>query len=105
MYIGSLPTADREQKKHWTECFREILNKPSSEEDADIPEAADDLDINTAVPEKEQIIKAIKSLKNGKAPGHDNLNAELFKADPELAATILQSLLQLYGRERKCQLT
>ena len=27
-----------------------------------------------------------------KPPGHDNLNAELFKADPELAATILTPL-------------
>ena len=42
------------------------------------------------VPEKEEIIKAIKSLKNGKSPGHDNLNAELSKADQELAETILQ---------------
>ena len=90
MYIGSLPTADREQKKCWMECFREILNKPPPEEDADIQEAADDLDINTAVPEKEQITKAIKSLKNGKAPGNDNFNKELFKV---LAATILQTLL------------
>ena len=76
-----------------TEHFREILNRPPPEDAADIPEAADDLNINTAIPEKEEIIKAIRSLKNGKAPGHDNLNAELFKADPELAAAILQPLL------------
>ena len=44
------------------------------------------------VPGKEEIIKAIKSRKNDKTAGHDNLNAELFKADPELAATILQPL-------------
>ena len=84
---------EREQEEHWTEHLREILNRLPPTEDANIPEAADDLDIITAVPEKEQIIKAIKSLKNGKAPGHDNLNAQLFKADPQLAATILQPLL------------
>ena len=28
----------------------------------------------------------------GKPQGHDNFNAELFKADPELATTILQPL-------------
>ena len=73
---------EREQEECWTEHFREILNRPLSEEDddvleaddldinrplpeegADIPEAADDLDINTEVPEKEEIIKAIKSLR------------------------------------------
>ena len=88
-----IPSDDREQEERWTEHFREILNRPPPEEDADIPEAADALDINTAVPEKEKIIiKEVKSLKNGKAPGYDSLNAELFKADPELAATILQPL-------------
>ena len=42
--------------------------------------------------QRKEIIKAVKSLKNGKAPGHDKFNAELFKADPELAAAILQPL-------------
>ena len=64
------------------------MNRPLPEEDADIPEAADD----PVVPEKEEVIKAVKSLKNEKAPGHNNLNPELFKADPELAATILHPL-------------
>ena len=73
------------------EHFREILNRPPPEEDANIPEASDNR-ISTVVPEKEEIIKANKSLKNGKTPGHDNLNTELFKADPELAATTLQPL-------------
>ena len=36
--------------------------------------------------------QVINSLKNGKAPDHDNLNAELFKADLELAAIILTPL-------------
>ena len=85
-----IPSDDREQEERWTEHFREIPNKPPPEEDADIPEAADDLDINTARPEKEEIIKASKSLKNGEA--HDNLNTEFFKADPELAATVMQPL-------------
>ena len=83
-------TTEREQEERWTEHLRE--NRPPPEENADIPKAADDLDINTARPEKEEIIKASKSLKNGKAPGHDNLNAELFKADQELTTVILQPL-------------
>ena len=57
-----------------------------------IQEAATDLDISTDVPTKREIIQAVNSLKNGKVPGHDNLNAELFKADPELVATILTPL-------------
>ena len=58
-----------------------------------IQEAVTDLDINTDVPATREIIQAINSLKNGKAPGHDNLKAELFKAAPKLAATTLTPLV------------
>ena len=43
---------------------------------------------------KEEIINAIKSLKNSKAPEIDNLNAELFKSDAETAASILEPLFR-----------
>lgn len=52
-------------------------------------EAITDFDVNTDAPAWREVIQAIKSLKNGKAPGHDNLNVELFKTHPELVATIL----------------
>ena len=43
-------------------------------------------------PGKEEIIAAIRSLKNGKSPGQDNLSAEVFKTHPQLAADLLQPL-------------
>ena len=89
---GILLTSEREQQRHWTEHFRELLNRPQPIVVLNIQEAATNLDISTDVPTRREIIQAINSLKNGKAPGHDNLNAELFKADPELAATILTPL-------------
>ncbi|KAI4885603.1 hypothetical protein NFI96_005381 [Prochilodus magdalenae] len=89
---GKLLTTEREQEARWAEHFREVLNRPPPSEEADIQEAIEDLDVNIAPPEKQEIITAIKSLKNRKAPGQDNLNAELFKADPELATNILQPL-------------
>lgn len=55
-------------------------------------EAVRDLEINTSVPDKQEIVTAIKALKNGTSLGQDNLNAELFKVDPTLAAEILQPL-------------
>ena len=58
------------------------------------------MDVSSIPPTKEEVIAAIKSLKNGKAPGFDNLNAELFKADPELAAKILLPLFTIIW-ERK----
>ena len=89
---GALLTSEGEQERRWMEHFREVLNRPPPSEVPNIQEVATDLDISTDVLTRREIIEAINSLKNGKAPGHDNLNAELFKADPELAATILTPL-------------
>ena len=91
---GTLLTSGGEQERHWMEHFREVLNRPPPSEVPNIQEAATDLDISTDLPTRREIIQAVNSLKNGKAPGHDNLNAELFKADPELAATILTPLFR-----------
>ena len=74
------------------EHFSEVLNRPPPPTEADIQEAETDLDVNTDSPGKEEIIAAIKSLKNGKLPGQDNLSTEVFKADPQLAADLLQPL-------------
>ena len=89
---GKLLTTEEEIEARWAEHFSEILNRPPPTVQADIQNMEVDLDINTDPPSKVEIIAAIKTLKNGKAPGHDNLNAELFKADPDLAADILQPL-------------
>lgn len=50
------------------------------------------LDINTDEPSKLETIATIKSLKNNKTPGNDNLPAEIFKPDLILAADILYPL-------------
>ena len=89
---GKLLTIEKEQEARWKEHFNDILNRPSPDETADIPEADRDLDIDITPPSKIEIVKAIKTLKNGKSPGQDNLNAELFKTDPELSASILKPL-------------
>lgn len=70
-------------------------------EEADIQEAEVDFYINTAPPEKQETVSAIKSLKNGNAPGQDNLNAKLFKVDLELTAEILQPLFTAVWEGKK----
>ena len=85
---------------HWVEQLREVLTRPPSTVAPNIQEAAVSLDINTDVPTRREIIQTMKSLKNEKAPGHDNLNAELFKADSELPATIVTPLFtKIWGQE------
>ena len=68
------------------------MNRPPPSEVPNIQEAATNLDLTTDIPARREIIQAVNSLKSGKAPGHDNLNVELLKANPELAATILTPL-------------
>jgi len=96
---GKLLTTEKEQEERWTEHFQEVLNRPSPNITAEIPECDIDLCINTDQPTKTEIIAAIKNLKNGKSPGQDNLDAELFKADPELSADILQPLFSAIWEE------
>ena len=92
---GRLLTTEAQQKARWAEHFSETLNRPPPTIDAEVQDPDIDLGVNTALPEKEEIMAAIKSLKNGKTPGQDNLKAEQLKADPEFAAQALsQPLLQ-----------
>lgn len=53
------------------------------------------------ITDKQEIVSAIIALKNRKSPGQDNMNAELFKVDPELAIEIRQPLyLHQYEKEK-----
>ena len=89
---GRLLTTEAEKDARWAEHFSEVLNRPPPTNEAEVQDPDTDLDVSTAPPEKEEIMTAIRSLKNGKAPGQDSLNAELFKAEPEFASQILQPL-------------
>lgn len=77
------------------------MNRSPPMTEVDIQEAEADLDIIAEPPTKEEIVAAIESLKNGKAPGQDNLNAELLKADRELAAKLLLPLFTAIWEERR----
>lgn len=89
---GTMITSQKEQEKRWKEHFEEKLNRPDSNSRTEISEADTNFEINTDEPSKLETIATIKSLKNNKAPRNDNLPAEIFKADPTLAADILYPL-------------
>ena len=65
------------------------MGRPPPTIEAEVQDPVTDLDVSTAPPEKEEIMTAVRFLKHGKAPGQDSLNAELFKAKPELTAQVL----------------
>ncbi|CAG2231938.1 unnamed protein product [Mytilus edulis] len=73
----SSPARGSPPYKH--EHFQDDLNRKEPDNLAIFPEAPLDLEIDTDPPSKQEIQAAIKSLKNKKSPGIDQLNAELFK--------------------------
>ncbi|XP_076090000.1 uncharacterized protein LOC143062030 [Mytilus galloprovincialis] len=84
-------SSEKEQKERWKEHFQEVLNRkePENTVSTDITETPLELDIDLYVPTKLEIQRALKSLRNRKAPGIDQLNAELFKADAKQTSDIL----------------
>ena len=84
---NNILTTEREQYLRWKEHFQ------------DPHEASMDLEIETDPPSKLEIQKAIKIWKDKKAPGTDQLNAELFKIDPVLAAEIYTQYSTKYGKK------
>ena len=91
---GKIITSDVGQRDRWVQHFQEILNRPPPSSTPDIPPEMQLLNISTGPPTKAEIIKAIKTIKNGKAAGPDGIPPEALKADPAVSAEILQPLLQ-----------
>ena len=85
----------------WSEHFEELLNRPAPESPPTIPEAEKDLELNCDFPSKEEIVEAIKKLKNGKAAGPDGIPAEAIKADAEMTADMLLPLFKKIWEEEE----
>ncbi|XP_065357252.1 uncharacterized protein LOC135951515 [Calliphora vicina] len=61
-------------------------------------------DIITTAPVTAEIANAILSLKQHKAPGSDNINPELLKADPNTRALLIHKIVQnLWDRNEICE--
>lgn len=90
---GNFISNNTDQLNRWKEYFTECLNREKIGNPPDIPEG-DDLDVDVGPITRNEIIKAVKALKAGKAPGPDNIPPEALKQDPEQTATVMQDLLQ-----------
>ncbi len=89
---GKLLTTERELANRWVEYFKDVLNHHDPDEPANVIPSIELLNIDTSTPTKEEILKAITTLKNRKAPGEDQIHAELLKADTPTATKIFQNL-------------
>ena len=90
---GHLLTTTEEQHKRWVEHFQQLLNRPPPMEPPILPPANRELDIACEPPTRTEVEKAIKSLKNNKAAGPDNIPAEVLRADITTSVNMLHGLL------------
>ena len=98
---GNIILGEEQQRTRWAEHFKETLNRPAPPAPPDIPPPTKLLDINTNPPSKTEIIKAIKSLKSGKAAGPDGIPPEALKADIQTSTEMLHPLLcKIWEQER-----
>ena len=91
---GKLLTNIDEQLVRWKEHFQEVLNRPPPCNRPEL-EPGTPLNVNTGEITKTEIRKALKSLKNDKAAGTDNIPAEALKEGGESIVHQLHHLINL----------
>ena len=83
-----------DQLQRWKEHFEEVLNRPSPAMTPNLREPEVDLRIRTDYISKNEIRKALKSMKKGKAAGIDNIRPEALSAGGEVTVEVLWMLLK-----------
>nr|KAG5687784.1 hypothetical protein BaRGS_025678 [Batillaria attramentaria] len=99
---GELLKNKEARLKRWKEHFEEVLNRdtpdfPPHDEDGE----GEEIGISVEAPTKQEIQAALKALKNGKAPGADQITAEMLKADPEQTSQQLKRIFDQIWKEEK----
>ena len=88
----------------WTEYFSELLNRPPPRSiDTDLVRAANahiaTQSISLESPTEAEVCKAIRKLKQGKAPGPDQIPAEFYKASVhEIAPELTRIFAKCWGK-------
>ena len=95
---GNTLYTDKEKiLKRWAEHFNNVLNRPSSTNEAAIarlPQAAPNMSLINTVKEDE-VLKATNKLLNGKAPGADAIPGEILKKGGPKLITKLTELFNI----------
>ena len=89
---GAVLTRTEDQLNRWKEHFQEVLNRPAPENPPNLTEGPL-LGIRTGQITMAEVKRALKSLKNGKAPGCDNIPPEAWKEGGTVSAKVLHALL------------
>lgn len=86
----------------WKEHFEEVLNRNTPESPPrDEDEEVDELEISEEPPSIQEIRATLRMLKNGKAPGEDQITAEMLKADSDQTSKELKHTFDHIWKEEK----
>jgi len=85
---GRLLLTESEENLRWKEHFEEVLNQPEPLSTLDFGDTVmvDSLEVYEANFNLEEVQRAVSSLMNNKAPGMDEISAEMLKHGKETVA-------------------
>ncbi|VDQ00253.1 unnamed protein product [Trichobilharzia regenti] len=89
---GKSISKEVEQRRHWAEHFKRLLNRPPPTMRPTIPTKEAELPVNIDPPTKSEVLNAIKMPETGKAARPDGIPAEALKMDPEITADLMTPL-------------
>ena len=99
---GTILSKESEIRERWKEHFNEVLNRPEPTYPAvHFDNNQEALDIEMGTPSKDEIRMALRDMKCGKAPGVDNITAELLKADIETSVDKIHKTISGIWRARR----
>lgn len=99
---GELLKNKEARMARWKEHFEEVLNRNTPESPPrDEDEEVDELEISEEPPSIQEIRATLRMLKNGKAPGEDQITAEMLKADSDQTSKELKHTFDHIWKEEK----
>ena len=96
---GKLLKNKEARLERWKEHFQDVLHRNAPNEPPEEEEETEELDISVEAPTIQEIKTALKTLRNGKAPGADQISAEMLKADIKQTAKELKRTLDLIWKK------
>lgn len=91
---------EEQQRERWADHFKELLNTPVPPNPADILSAVEELDIECGTPTNDEIRKAIRQQRNGKAAGPESIPCKALREDIETTVDVLYPFQEDLGRGR-----
>ena len=99
--VGQPLQRNEDKLARWRRHFQDVLNVENAVAAEVLAEVEDNGDTDTPDVTREEVVKAVRRLQNGKAAGDDRIVAELLKSGGETVIVWLTELIEEVWRTRK----